>query len=273
MPDAKATTEIVAAMGQIDRLLPLVASPATVVSTQPEPRELHNWHLVGPAMLFSAASCLVSLRYLAEAPAPRRDQDAFVLLRRLYEHVVDFAWIAIDPTAHAPRWVGDDFYHRLKLDDDFIKLGRGSLSAKTRAEYQSFVDSHTGLPQVVQRAEAADNHWSTRIDLHGTFPQTAVPPGQDLAVTQNGRWSLRSAYAYIYRAGSANVHPTPLSLFDYVWPGGAKDTFTIGMKVDEINRYPYTMAPLVFAMMLLIAEKVLGRPAANDVYAAFGAQR
>src|SRR5882724_3008374 len=90
-PDARATDEIVAAMRQIDRLVMLVADPVTVTSTQPEPRELHNWDLVGPAMVFSAASCLLSLRYLAEAAAPRRDQDAFVLLRRLYEHVVDFA--------------------------------------------------------------------------------------------------------------------------------------------------------------------------------------
>lgn len=271
MPDARATPEIVAAMRQIDRLVSLVANPVTVVSTQLQPRELHNWELVAPAMVFSAASCLLSLRYLAEAAAPRRDQDAFVLLRRLYEHLVDFAWIAIDPGTHAARWTADDLFYRLKLDDDFVKLGRGALSAEVRAEYQTFIDKHDGLPQVIQRAQAADEYWSTRIDSHGTFPTIAAPQGQDLTLTQNGRWSLRSAYAFIYRAGSANVHPTPLSLHDYVWPGGAKNTFTIGMNPGDINRYAYTFAPLTFAMLLLIAEKVLGKPSASDVYAAFAA--
>lgn len=269
MPDAQ-SPEIVAAMRQIDRLIRLVGEPVTITSTQVEPRELHNWDLVAPAMLFSAASCLLSLRYLAEAPAPRRDQDASVLLRRLYEHAVDFAWIAIDPGTNAPRWVADDFYYRLKLDDDFVQLGRGALSADKRQSYQAYVDAHRGLPQVLQRAEAADRYWSTRIEQHGTFPQVAAPDGQDLAQTQNGRWSLRAAYAFIYRAGSAIAHPTPSSLFDYVWPGGASGTFTIGMNTGAVNRYAYTMAPLIFAPMLLIAEQVLGRPKANDVYAAFG---
>ena len=271
MPDAQSTPEIAAAMRQIDRLLRLVGVPVTITSTQDEPRELHNWDLVAPAMLFSAASCLLSLRYLAEAPAPRRDQDASVLLRRLYEHVVDFAWIAIEPTANAPRWVADDFYYRLKLDDDFVQLGRGALSAEKRQNYQAYVDAQRGLPQVLQRAEAADAYWSTRVEAHGTFPQVAAPDGQDIVQTQNGRWSLRAAYAFIYRAGSSNAHPTPLSLFDYVWPGGAINTFTIGMNTGAMNRYAYTMAPLIFAPMLLIAEQVLGRPSANDVYAAFGA--
>lgn len=272
MPDAQATPEIAAAMKQIDRLITLVAQPVTVVSAHPEPRELHNWDLVAPAMIFSAASCMLSLRYLAESPPPRRDQDAFVLLRRIYEHVVDFAWIAINPAEHAPRWVGDDLFYRLKLDDDFVKLGRGTLSPEKRAEYQAFVDAHAGLPQVIQRAEAGDDYWATRVESHGTFPKVAAPPGQDLAQTQNGRWSLRSAYAFIYRAGSANVHPTPLSLFDYVWPGGAPNTFTIGMSPDGVNRFAYTLAPITFAMMLLIAEKALGNPTAAEVFAAFGAQ-
>jgi hypothetical protein len=43
------------------------------------------------------------------------------------------------------------------------------------------------------------------------------------------------------------------------------------MNTGAVNRYAYTMAPLTFAPMLLIAEQVLGRPKADDVYAAFGA--
>jgi hypothetical protein len=127
------------------------------------------------------------------------------------------------------------------------------------------------MPDVASRADLADRHWSTRIDNHETFPAVAAQPGEDLTQVQNGRWSFRSAYSFIYRMASANAHPTPLSLFDYVWPGGASGTFTIGMNTGVANRYAYTMAPLIFAPLLLIAEQMLGRPRADDVYAAFGA--
>jgi len=71
--------------------------------------------------------------------------------------------------------------------------------------------------------------------------------------------------------GAPNAHPTPRSLLDYVWPGGSSNTFTIGINTCAVNRFPYTMAPLIFAPMLLIAEQVLGVRKLHDVYAAFGA--
>jgi hypothetical protein len=82
VPDARATPEIERAMRQIDRLIPLVGAPVTVTTQRAVPNELDNWDLVAPAMLFSATSCLVSLRWLAEARTPRREEDAIVLLRR-----------------------------------------------------------------------------------------------------------------------------------------------------------------------------------------------
>jgi hypothetical protein len=77
-------------------------------------------------------------------------------------------------------------------------------------------------------------------------------------------------YAAVYRMASANAHPTPMSLRDFVWPGGAANTFKIGNSSEHpVERYPYTLAPLVFATMLLVAEHVLGRPTRSDVVAAF----
>ena len=68
----------------------------------------------------------------------------------------------------------------------------------------------------------------------------------------------------------AKAHPTPRGLYDLVWPGGAADTFVIANNMDHpVNRYAYTMAPLLFTTMLLIAEHVLGRPSSADVMAVF----
>lgn len=119
------------------------------------------------------------------------------------------------------------------------------------------------MPDVASRADHADRYWTSRIDGHGTFPRANEPAA-------TGLWSLRKMYAAVYRSASAHAHPTAHSLHDFVWPGGAKDTFSIGKNCDEpIDRYPYTMAPLVFATMLLVAEHVVGRPEAENVLEAF----
>lgn len=250
-------------MRQIDRLVQLVGTPVKVTTVHPVPNELHNWDLVAPAMLFSATSCLVSLRWLAEAQAPRRDEDASVLLRRLFEHAVIFAWIAMDPTRNAPKWVADDYAHRLKVDADFVRLGRKGLEQEQRDDFQAFIKLHGVMPDLASQADLADRHWSSLIDGHGTFPRRSGD-------TQTGRWSLRKMYTGVYRSASANAHPTALSLRDFVWPGNAPNTFMIGNDVDHpIDRYPYTMAPLVFACMLLVAEQVLKRPKGEDTRAAF----
>jgi hypothetical protein len=263
VPDARATPTIEAAMRQIDRLIPLVGAPVTVTTERDVPNELYNWDLVAPAMLFSATSCLVSLRWLAEAQTPRRDEDAIVLLRRLYEHAVIFAWIAIDPAVNAPRWVAEDYQHRLRANTDLARIGVPGLTQQTRSDFQAFIDQHSTMPDVASRADLADRHWSTRLDGHGTFPRA---PGE----APTGAWSLRKMYTAVYRPASSNAHPTPQSLRDFVWPGGASNTFQIGNNGNHpIDRYPYTMAPLVFATMLLVAEQVLGRPRAADVRGAF----
>lgn len=263
VPDAHAMPEIERAMRQIDRLIPLVAAPVLVTTIEQVPNELHNWELVGPAMLFSATSCLMSIRWLAESRMPRRDEDASVLLRRLYEHAVDFAWIAVNPPVNAPKWVADDLRHRLEADDDLKLVGAVGLTPAARTEYQAFIDKHGKMPGVSKRANQADQHWSVRLEGHGTFPSAR---GQ----AQSELWSLRKMYVAVYRAASANVHPSPQSLRDFIWPGGTSNTFWIGNDTGhQIERGPYTMAPLVFATMLLMTEQVLGRPNGDDVRAAF----
>lgn len=270
-PDEAASAEIRAAMVQTDRLLRLVEFPLRIESTvTPEPRVLDNWEIAAPAMLFSAANCLLSIRLLATVAGPRREQDAVVLLRRLFEHVVDFAWIAIDPAAHAKKWVAEDFYYRLKIDDEFTKLGQTGLTPANRANFDQYVGENGRMPDVASRADAADKHWSQRITGHGVFPAAAVAFGQTIVNAQGGSWSLRTLYTVIYRAASAAAHPTPTSLSSYVCPAGGPGRFVVGMDpTDHEARIAYTHAPFVYSTMLLVAEHVLGRPRRGDVEAAF----
>jgi hypothetical protein len=262
-PDAEASPKIVLAMAQIDRLLGLMPRPISVqTSAAQDGRELHNWDVVAPAMLFSAASCLLSLRWLAMTPPPRREQDASILLRRLYEHVVSFAWIATDPAPNAKRWVAYDHKYRLKIDDELRAMGRDGVEPATRAAFEAYIQAHPPMPPLDQRATKADEHWLPILAKH-----TAEHKDKDVERT----FSMRNEYTTIYRPTSANAHPTPRSLFSYVNPAGGAGKFSIGfdMNFNDEDRFAYTFAPLVFATMLLISEHVLGYPKADDVFAAF----
>jgi hypothetical protein len=249
-------------MRQIDALLRLMPNDLIVESAAPQNgRELHNWDVVAPAMLFSAASCLLSLRWLAETPAPRREQDASILLRRLYEHVVCFAWIAANPETNAKRWVAYDYRYRLASDTELQRLGKAGLDAAQRAAFTAYRQANTDMPPLEQRAREADVYWLPKLAHH-----------LDDRPNANRMFSLEDEYVSIYRSTSTNTHPSPRSLFAYVNPGFANARFRIGFSgvLDDADRFAYTIAPLVFATLLLMSEQVLGYPNADHVFAAFG---
>jgi hypothetical protein len=117
--------------------------------------------------------------------------------RSLYEQVVTFAWIAIDPSARHQRWEGEAKIQMAKLHHDALSFGEQILSeeevAATRAS--------KGLPPLTDMALEADKHWSGRIDgLH--------PDGHLLG--------FRGLYLSIYRLGSRPAHGSMLALEPYV---------------------------------------------------------
>ena len=63
-----------------------------------------------------------------------RDLDGQTLVRSLYEQVVTFAWVAIDPDRREWRWVGDGRWELLKLHNDATQFGEslGDSPSATR---------------------------------------------------------------------------------------------------------------------------------------------
>jgi hypothetical protein len=59
------------------------------------------WRPCLTALIARMAGILESTRPLAE---PERQYDALILLRSLYEHVVTFLWLAIDPEPRVDEW-------------------------------------------------------------------------------------------------------------------------------------------------------------------------
>jgi hypothetical protein len=103
-----------------------------------------DWPLVGFAMLSRASGTLSSVMALIPA---RRSADAAVLARTLYEEIVTFAWIVIQPSTNAPAWVRWDRCQRIKYDNDMRNLGAPAmLEAQVRARFEAAIAAGPGMP-------------------------------------------------------------------------------------------------------------------------------
>lgn len=127
----------------------------------------------------------------------RRDPDAQIVLRSLYEQVVTFAWVMIDPTERHRRWEGESMKELLRLHNDARRFGERVLSDRE----VEMSERATGLPRLTQRAVEADEYW----------------PEETRGFHAAGHLlSFRGLYLSIYRVGSRPTHANLQALADYV---------------------------------------------------------
>lgn len=220
------------------------------------------WAVFRAAALLRMADTVESVMGLM---ASRHDLDGQTLVRSLYEQVVTFAWIAIDPDARFGRWVGEGTSALLKLHNDAVVFGESilsedevvrakaylGLSAEARREAAESCqrrgrgqpDPERVLPPATDRARQADEHWSTRINgLH--------PTGHLL--------SLRGLYLGAYRIGSRSTHGSMLALDPYVSivdrPVGRQFVVDRGEPQSRVTWA--TVGPLFGIALLIAAEDV-----------------
>jgi hypothetical protein len=245
-------------LGLCDRHFPLPVKPKTLMPAGDS--EQDNWELVAPAFVFTGMSCLCSILALGQFRGLPRGgtQDASVLLRRLYEHAVTFAWIAADPDVHVRAWLASDYENRLKANRELRELGDAGLSAATEQKYKSYIAARPKIMgNVKTRTIEADRYWSAKIPLHG---RKAPLPTTKL--------SFESLYTMIYRGASADAHATAGGISPWIHGTGG-GSFVIAVKGGDNDDFPFTFAPIVFASWLFIVEHVLRWPAADEVTAAF----
>jgi hypothetical protein len=207
------------------------------------------WQLVGPGLLARQVGALEAL--FALRPLDRQ-ADAFVLLRSLYEHAVTFAWIAADPEEDRHRrFLKSDAAARVAADEDARKVGVPLLDGENR---QKFEEQRERLPEqmpnLLQRAEAADEHWVGKIPALENSSETR---------------SYRGLYAIAYRHHSAIAHPSlmGLNMVTVDLPGGLKRVQLEG-RDPEMNG-PFGLGPILFAFSLYIAGQTLGWPKAAAI--------
>lgn len=211
------------------------------------------WQLVGPALLARQVGSLEAL--FALRPLDRQ-ADGFVLLRTLYEHAVTFAWFAADPGADRhSRLLKSDAVARLDADADIAKLGVSMLTVEERAKFESQRDRlPKQMPDLSQRAEAADSHWAGRVEYLKESSSTH---------------SYRGLYATAYRHHSAIAHPSLMSL-NFVTVDLPDGVVRIRLEErDPDMNGPLGLGVILFAFSLYIGGQTLGWPEAEEIDAAF----
>jgi hypothetical protein len=195
-----------------------------------------------------AFACLARAHYALDSIflLNGREADSAALTRVLYEHIVAFAWLMIDPPAHYLALLSWEHGERQKMRKDIANFA--STPGPTSDEITLFMIAD-GLDRTVpparatpDRALAADAHWSR-----------LVPD-----------WSfrLRHAYASLFRAHSVNVHPTLMGLVAFSSPDPAAQA-TVPARMLKLRLDAEALA--VFGDGLIIASVALQWPPQREV--------
>jgi hypothetical protein len=232
------------------------------VATQMFPRavasngEHGDWPITGWAMLARMGGTADSI--VALIPQ-RRATDAAVLSRTLLESVITFAWIGIDPPAHAPAWLRWDRRQRLKADNDVTQSGASALlDAQARQDFERIVATGPAMPEdISQRATQVDTYWGPRLAAVDEDPASSG--------------STRGLYRYIFRRDSQHAHAAVASLEPLILGTPPGPFHVVAVEADPGTTNAFTMTPVLYALALIFAESMFGitglQRAADDVFA------
>lgn len=164
--------------------------------------------------------------------------DARILLRSLYEQVVVFAWVSIDPDTRLERWEGASKKAQLTLHKEALRYGANVLGPDEVAEYSAT----PGVPSTETMAHEDDRYWPGKVhSLHQA----------------GGLLSFHGLYQAVYRVGSRPTHGAFAALDPYVQvrayrrPVGSA-TVT---EATEHAMIVYSLAAPLLGIALLIAER------------------
>jgi hypothetical protein len=177
-------------------------------------------------------------------------------LRSLYEQVVTFAWIGIDPDRRQFRWEGDARWDVLRRHNDAAMFGESILTdeqierTKKRLGIGDEVPDDCGgtrkrknpypdriMPAVTDRALEADKYWAERV------------PGQH---PSSNLLSLRGLYVSVYRIGSQSVHSSMSALDPYVRHDGTRYVINAAGPGPRVT---WAMIAPLFGIALMIAAQ------------------
>jgi hypothetical protein len=178
------------------------------------------WAIFGSASLARMCDTAEALIGLMDA---RQDADAQDLARSLYEQVVAFAWIAVNPDDRHQRWIDDAGAQMHELHREAEAFGETVLTedeivVAARAER---------LPPMIDRAAEVDEHWGNWLRMPDEL-------------------SFRRLYLVVHRVGSGTT------LESYIMPKERR--IVVDRARDHTLRW-YALAPPLLAMALIVASQ------------------
>lgn len=202
--------------------------------------EFDDWGTYARATVARCAYLGESVLLLGDRPL-----DGEVVARSLFEHVITFAWVAVDPSEHLAIWVGDDIRSRkVFLEENERKFKFEGLDDDTKADFARLASR---LPSVADRARVADEHWL------GVFKGIF-----------EGRSSLSALYSIGYRGYSASVHPTALGLGPFL-TGTIDRRVTVGRPLFHPRRCPFAECTSALTALLYVSGEALKWPEEGKV--------
>jgi hypothetical protein len=209
-----------------------------------------RWAVTGGGLLAHATGSLHAISRLQPAGMYN---DAFRLLRSLYDHVVTLAWLAEDQVTRLTLWRLEDLKGRLTLDREASSAGRPLLDGAERTEMSRALGGvSVRMPTLAAMAIAADRYWEPRLDF----------------LQPSGPQSFGGLYTFLFRNYSGLVHASFRGL-NRVTEDISDHRKRIVVQAPLETNGPCSVATVVYGIGLYVAAQALGWPAANEVSAAF----
>lgn len=155
------------------------------------------WRMLGAAMVVRMSDTTRSILALTRSGF---SGDAMILLRTLYEQIVIYCWIAINPEEHLDRWKEDAEYQQFKLHNDALPFDAQVLTASELEQ----VAKAKKLQNIADLAGDIDRYWPSRIS---GFRAPRKEPNDIL--------TFRGLYVAVYRIASRETHTKPHALDPY----------------------------------------------------------
>ena len=187
---SETTEQLVLDIG--DRLISLVSSEIPIVIGNAVPTERRALQ----ALLVKTAGIMRSLLDLTRLG---RNTEVMILARSLADHVITFAWLAIDPGAHYPRWERGDARDRLAAQKRWEQRGRTLLEPSVKEMFERQNANQVKYPpDMDDRADKADDYWAAQLG----FPAGDKP--------------FADAYDVIFKHCSSRTHASIQGLNDVI---------------------------------------------------------
>jgi hypothetical protein len=200
-----------------------------------------HWRVVGAGMIARMTGIMESMALLVRTNRP---SDIGILLRALYEHVVVFCWVAIDPDKRMEAWGDHSWAQRLRLHNDATLFGIEDIVKP--ADLDRATKART-MPRLPQLTSEVDEYWSKR--TRGFRGQPERGPKDIL--------TMRGLYTGVYRLVSRTAHGE----METVDPCLDLDTYPRVAKFEDDDAlWMAAMAIPLFALALIVCHERFGWP-------------